>query len=223
MRTNRMLVPLLQIVLHLSAASLALADSRLNWVCAKPDRPDGRRVELVYAGPDRVPCRAYDHRSVSQTQLIADYQHSAGQCERQVDELLATLRADGYTCLDPQQPLAAPTGQKPGFNAIHDAPRALSDQTAYFAIVSTHPSAAAAQAAAAQFKASTPSLNAAVFPPPGGSADWLVVLAAYTNPEEAAKAVQLARASGLAPGAYFWSWPRPYPTGRPGWEAVSAQ
>jgi hypothetical protein len=41
---------------------------------------------------------------------------------------------------------------------------------------------------------------------PGGS--WLVALAAYTDAETAAKAVQYARESGLGPDAYFWNVPQ---------------
>ncbi|MFO1208632.1 MAG: SPOR domain-containing protein [Amaricoccus sp.] len=183
-------------------ATASQAEGRLVWTCMPTDGGAAREVELVYLGPDVVPCKAYDHRPNAGPVLIADYQVSAGECERRVKDLVGTLRGRGYDCPDPDGASLA------SLDTSGKARAAPADDNAYFAILGKQPSAEAAQAEAARLRAANPPVRAIILSPRGGTGTWLVALAAYTDAATAAKAVQFARSSGLAPDAYFWSVPR---------------
>ena len=211
-------------LLLLAPATAAHADTRLTWTCTASDRSEVQTVELDYAGVDPVPCKAFLQRRGA-SQLLADYDATRGQCERQVRDMLGSLVARGFSCDEPvgatllgieafargEAPSpAAPTEASPEAEGTPPAASVTStDQDElYFAIVSKHDSEASARAAARQLRAADRSARPVILSPrdPGGS--WLLALAAYTDAETAAKAVQYARQSGLGPGAYFWNVPR---------------
>jgi hypothetical protein len=198
------------VLLLLAPASVAHAETRLSWTCTGADGAGGPVVELVYAGAEPVPCKAYVLREGG-TRLIADYDVTRGQCERQVRQMLASLAARGLSCKEP----AGATLSELEARARGDVTPAAAAPTVaagqgdlYFAIVSRHQNEAAARAAARRLRAADRSARPVILSPrdPGGS--WLLALAAYTDAETAAKAVQYARQSGLGPDAYFWNVPR---------------
>jgi hypothetical protein len=218
MRTFRVLGLLL-----LLPAAMAQAETRLTWTCTAEDGSGAvQTVDLVYAGAEPVPCEAYLHRAGA-TRRIADYGATRGQCERHVREILASLVSRGFSCDEPPGTTllgveAFARGEAPGPDA--GAPEAAPDAPAaaapaepvgqgdvYFAIISRHASEAEARSAARELRAADRSARPVILSPREAGGSWLLALAAYTDAETAAKAVQYARTSGIGPDAYFWNVP----------------
>ena len=153
-------------------AAMARADVQYTWTCDALDKPVSQQVELVYTGPDVVPCKAYLVRPDSSRQLIANYEATRGQCERHVREMLSSLVARGYSCDEPEDATllgieARARGEAPSPEGPAGAPAApLAPPAAtaaataqgdlYFAIISKQKNEAAARAEVARLRASDP-------------------------------------------------------------------
>jgi hypothetical protein len=214
------------VLLQPASATVAQAETRLTWLCAASDGQAAQQVELVYAGPDVVPCKAYLVRPGAANRLIADYDATRGQCERYVRQMLSSLVAGGHSCDEPEGatllgvearargdvPDRAATAGAPSVPTAPSAPAApavpIAPGDLYFAIISKQNNQAAARAEVARLRASDSSVRPVILSPREKGGRWLVALAAYTDAETAAKAVQFARQSGIGPDAYFWNIPR---------------
>jgi hypothetical protein len=214
------------VLIQLAPATVARADTRLTWICAASDGQAAQQVELIYAGRDVVPCKAYLIRPGSANRLIADYDATRGQCERYVRQMLSSLVARGFSCEEPEDATllgveARARGEGPdaaaaaGIPSVPTAPSSPAAPTVpiapgdlYFAIISKQNNQAAARAEVARLRASDSSVRPVILSPREKGGRWLVALAAYTDAETAAKAVQFARQSGIGPDAYFWNVPQ---------------
>lgn len=97
---NKLRVWLLALLNTLIATTL-LAEERVSeWQCLLPGAPSPRILEIIYDGPNDVPCQAFDRKGFS-NKRIANYQNTSGQCERHVNQLVEVLEAGGYGCITP--------------------------------------------------------------------------------------------------------------------------
>ena len=163
------LLGLALVLLQLAPATMAQAETQLTRICAPLDGHAAQQVELVYAGPDVVPCKAYLVRPGSATRLIADYDVTRGQCERHLRQMLSSLVARGYSCDEPEDATllgveARARGEAPdpaAAAAVPHAPSAsagpavpLAPGDLYFAIISKQNNQAGARAEVARLRAS---------------------------------------------------------------------
>lgn len=190
-------------------AQASLAQNRLSWICTLKHDAFQRRVELHYLSQNKVPCQAFD-RKKNGSQRIAKYQNTPNRCERHVEDLLRVLRDGGYTCLAPREYFVLKARDLAVVDSIKQRPATISEDSAFFAVVAEFDSSTKAQAELSRLRRSQPYLKARVFPPKLGSTKWSIVLAAYTNFDDAARAVQVARKTRVGKKAFLWSFDGPY-------------
>lgn len=198
-----------------------------RWTCSLPHSGEIRYLDLSYATAGPVPCTG-SYRKPTESRTIADYQRTPGQCERHISNLLATLERGGYVCSGPSSiqghfAVEKPATTRPG-RLVSDAVRSpsaqLTEENAFFAVVSSHVDAQAAHRALAELRRRHPYLRAKVFPPRTNADYWGVLMAAYTTKSEAERAVEIAKRERLGHDPFLWTFPRPLTDTYGNWIAV---